>query len=103
MFSPILRLRIIDDRRLPIRVGLAQFFEQTAGKTEFRERSLELIVVLEFFALLRGHVGLEKDLARVVGLSGQARRARGKDKNRRTKSDRFSSCVSRSRTICMCG
>ena len=61
----------IDDRGLPFRVSFAQFIEQTSGKPEFGQRTLELIVVLEFLALLRGHVGLEKDLARVVRLSGQ--------------------------------
>ena len=50
----------------------AQFFEETAGKAEFRQRGRKLIVVLEFLALLRGHVSLEEDLARVIGLRGQA-------------------------------
>ena len=60
---------VLDDRRLPGGVGFAQLLEQASGKTEFRERGLELIVVLELLALLGGHVGLEEDLARVIGLS----------------------------------
>ena len=71
MFSPILRLRKSTIAGCQSAMGLAQFFEQASGKPEFCERALELIVVLEFLALLRGHVGLEKNLARVVGLSGQ--------------------------------
>ena len=61
-------------------MGLAQFFKQTAGKPEFRERALKLIVVLEFLTLLRGHICLEKDLARVVGLSGQVPGREGQTK-----------------------
>ena len=71
---------IIDDRGLPIGVGFAQFLEETAGKTEFRESGLKLIIVLEFFALLRSHVGLEKDLARVIRLRGKTGGRETKDK-----------------------
>ena len=83
---------IIDNGRLPIGVALAQFFEKTSGKAILGQRRLELIFVLQFLALLRGHVGLEKNFARIVGLRGQAGRSKGEPKNRRGKSNRFSSC-----------
>ena len=66
---------IFDDRRLPVRMRFAQFFEQAAGKAEFRERGVELVVVLELFALLRGHVSLEEDFARIFGLRPQLQAA----------------------------
>ena len=84
---------VIDNRRLPVAVRFLQFLEQAAGKTELGERGLELIVVLEFLALLRGHVGLEKDFARVVRLGREPGGREGRDKNRRKESDRFFSCL----------
>ena len=76
---------IIDNRRLPIGVGFTQFLEQTAGETELGESSLELVVVLQFLALLGGHVGLEKDFAWVVRLrrelGGRANETKTGEKN----------------------
>ena len=72
---------IFDDRRLPLGVSLAQFFEQTSGGAELHERGLELIVVLEFVALLRRHIGLKKDLARIIGLG---RKRNGRREKRKT-------------------
>ena len=59
---------VIDDGGLPIAVSLLQFLEQAAGKPELGERGLELVIVLEFFALLRSHVSLKEDFAGIVGL-----------------------------------
>ena len=74
MLSPILRDRYSTIAGCQCGVGLAQFLEQASGKAEFRQRRLELIIVLELFALLRSHIGLEKDFARVIGL-GRERNA----------------------------
>ena len=58
---------------------LAQLFEQAAGKAILGESGFELILVLEFFALLRRHVSLEKRLARIIRLGGQDRRGQTKN------------------------
>ena len=63
---------IIDDRGLPIAVALLQLFEHRTGEAELGESGSELIFALEFFPLLRGHVGLEEDL-RGIHLLGKSR------------------------------
>jgi hypothetical protein len=55
-------------------VALLQLLEEAAGEAEFRQRGLELIVVLQLLALLRGHVGLQENLARIFCLGRQRER-----------------------------
>ena len=89
MLSPILRLRYSTIAGCQSAVRLAQFLEQTSGEPELGQRGLELIFVLEFLALLRGHVGFEKDLARIVRSAPQAaaRRERPKKPAKQNQTD----------------
>jgi hypothetical protein len=83
-------------------VGLAQFFEQAAGEPELGEGGLELIIVLEFFTLLRSHVRLQKDFARVVGLREQAARREAKTKTGEQNQTDFFHALEKPRIV-MCG
>src|SRR5207245_11638908 len=70
---------ILHDGGLPVGMTLAQFLQKTSGKTVFGQGGSELVFVLEFFTLLRRHVGLKKQLAWVVRLRRKLSRRR-KDK-----------------------
>ena len=61
-------------------MGLEQLLEECPRKPILSEGGFELVLVLEFLALLRRHVRFEKGLARVVRLSGQSRRGQAKNK-----------------------
>jgi hypothetical protein len=48
--------------------------EQAAGGAELGQGSGELVVVFQFLALLRRHVGFQENLARISGLSRSGER-----------------------------
>jgi hypothetical protein len=43
-----------------------QFRDQASSKSIFRQGCLELVFVLQLFALLRGEIRLEKNFARII-------------------------------------
>jgi len=49
----------------------AQCLDEAAGESVFCQGRLKLVVVLQVFALLRSHVGLQKNLVRIVGLRSE--------------------------------
>jgi len=53
MLSLIFSAAIFHDGGLPIAVRFTQFFDEAAGEAVFRQGGLKLVVVLQFFALLR--------------------------------------------------
>ena len=87
--SPILRLRVLDDRRLPVAVVFLQLLEHRTGETEFGEGRLKLIFPLKFLCLLRGHIGFEKGLGGIDLLSKGAERQREKREDGKEKQPDF--------------
>ena len=67
----------------------AQLLEQSSRKTELGQRVAEIVFVLEFLALLRGHVGFEKDLARILRLRAQRRREKDRKTGQQNDADFF--------------
>jgi hypothetical protein len=47
-------------------MGSAQLHNQASGKSKFGQGRLELVFVLQLFALLRGEIRLKKNFARVI-------------------------------------
>jgi hypothetical protein len=47
-------------------VRFAQFLDQAAGEPILGQSSLESILLLEFFALLRGEIGFKENFAWIV-------------------------------------
>jgi hypothetical protein len=57
---------IFHNRGLPLTVRFAQFLDQAAGEPILGQSSLEPVLALEFFALLRGEIGFKKNFAWIV-------------------------------------
>jgi hypothetical protein len=60
---------IFDDRWLPIGMRSAQLHNQASRESKFGQSRLELVFVLQLFALLRGEIRLEKNFARIILLT----------------------------------
>ena len=72
---------IFHDRRLPIRVRFPQVFNQASGKSQFGQGRFESVFLFQLFALLRGQISFEKNIARIVLL-----RRKNTDETRRRRS-----------------
>ena len=70
---------IFHNRWLPLSVRFAQFLNQAAGKPILGQGSLESVLALEFFALLRGEISFEENFAWIVLLRESEHRC-GKEK-----------------------
>src|SRR5207237_10867938 len=57
---------IFHNRWLPLSVRFAQFLDQAAGEPILGQSSLQAVLVLEFFTLLRGEIRFEENFARIV-------------------------------------
>src|SRR5262249_45955512 len=60
---------IFHNRWLPLSVRFAQFLDQAAGEAILGQSSLEPVLALQFFALLRGEISFEENLARIILLA----------------------------------
>jgi hypothetical protein len=57
---------IFHNRWLPLSVRFAQFLDQAAGEPILGQSSLESVLALEFFALLRGEISFKENVAWIV-------------------------------------
>jgi hypothetical protein len=73
---------IFHNRWLPLSLRFAQFLDQAAGEPILGQSSLESVLALKFFALLRGEISFEENLTWIVLLRDDEHRC-GEEKHGR--------------------